>query len=507
MSGSLRLESPAICPRCDYPEVGQRLTGRRRVLALLVAIAPMAALRQDLSHAQAIGDAQTIAITNVTVIDATGAAAQPGMTVIVQGGSIAALGASGQVPLPNGASVVDGAGRFLIPGLWDMHVHTYDQSWLALFLANGVTGVRVMKGDPSHHRWRQDIAQGRLLGPRMMIASNLIDGPDPIWTGSVAVSDEAGARAAVRQAKNEGADFVKVYSLLPRPAFFALVDEARKQAIPFAGHVPEAVTAAEAAEAGMRSIEHLTGLTVATSTRAAEISAEMRQIGRTKVASGQRKSLELQAARSYRPELAQALFAGFARHQTWQVPTLTVLRSLSRIGELHSGADERLRYVAPALAQSWQHRLQTPRSAQELADQQELFRHDLRIVGDMNRGGVGLLAGTDALNPFCFPGFSLHDELELFVEAGLTPMQALQAATRNPAQYLGEHDRAGTIAEGKRADLVLLDADPLADIRNTRRINAVVAAGVLLPRGRLGAMLGDVEARESATGAGRVSVP
>lgn len=505
MSESLRLKFPAICPRCDYPEVGQRLTGRRRVLALLVALAPMAALRQDL--AQAIGDVQTVAITNVTVIDATGAPAQPGMTVIIRGDRIAALGASRQVLVPPGATVVDGAGRFLIPGLWDMHVHTYDQSWLALFLANGVTGVRVMKGEPVHHRWRRDIAQGRLLGPRMVIASNLIDGPDPIWEGSVAVSDEAGARAAVQQAKNEGADFVKVYSLLPRSAFFALVDEARKLAIPFAGHVPEAVTAAEAAEAGMRSIEHLTGVTVATSTRAAEIGAEMRRIGRTKVASSQRKSLELQAAQSYSPELAQALCARFVRNQTWQVPTLTVLRSLSWIGDVHSGEDERLRYVAPALAQSWQHRLQTPRSAPELADQQELFRHDLQIVGDMNRAGVGLLAGTDSLNPFCFPGFSLHDELELFVQAGLSPMQALQAATRNPAEYWGNLDRAGTIAQGKRADLVLLDADPLADIRNTRRINAVVAAGVLLPRNRLNAMLSGVEALQSPSGASKVLTP
>ena len=458
----------------------------------------MAALRQDLPHAQAIGDVQAVAITNVTVIDATGAPAQPDMTVVVQGDRIAALGASRQVPVPPGAAVVDGAGKFLIPGLWDMHVHTYDQSWLTLFLANGVTGVRVMKGEPNHPRWRQDIQAGTFLGPRMVIASNLIDGPDPIWRGSVAVSDEAGARVAVQQAKNEGADFVKVYSLLPQPAFFALVEEARKQAIPFAGHVPEAVTAAKASEAGMRSIEHLTGLTVATSTRAAEISAKMGRIGRTKDASSQRGVLTLQAAQSYSPELAQALFARFARNQTWQVPTLTVLRSLSRIGDVHSGADERLRYVAPELAQSWQQRLQTPRSSPELTGQRELFRHYLQIVSGMNLAGVGLLAGSDALNPFCFPGFSLHDELELLVQAGLSPMQALQAATRNPAVYWDDLDRAGTITQGKRADLVLLDADPLADIRNTRRINAVVTTGVLLPRDRLDAMLAEVEAATAA---------
>ncbi|MGH3800490.1 MAG: amidohydrolase family protein, partial [Pseudonocardiaceae bacterium] len=321
----------------------------------------MAALRQDLSDAQIIGEAQIIGVTNVTVIDATGAPAQPEMTVLIRGDRITALGASRQVSVPPEARVVEGAGKFLIPGLWDMHIHAYDQNWLALFLANGVTGVRVMWGEPIHHRWREGIQQGTFLGPRMVIASKLIDGPDPIWPGSVAVSDEAGARAAVRQAKNEGADFVKVYSLLPRPAFFALVDECRKQAILFAGHVPDAVTPAEASDAGMRSIEHLTGITVATSSRAAQISAELGRLAHTKETISKRGSLQLQAAQSYSPEIAQGLFARFARNQTWQVPTLTVLRSLSRIGDVHHGEDERLRYVAPKLAQFWQQRLQDPR--------------------------------------------------------------------------------------------------------------------------------------------------
>ncbi|MGH3885455.1 MAG: amidohydrolase family protein [Pseudonocardiaceae bacterium] len=466
------------------------------VLCLVVLL--FAAVPTDVSRPATAG-VQTVAITNVTVIDATGAPAQPGMTVVVRGDRIATLGASRDVAVPKEATVVDGAGKFLIPGLWDMHVHPYDPNWLALFLANGVTGVRVMKGEPVHHSWRQDVQQGTLLGPRMVIASNLIDGPDPIWSGSVAVTNEAEARQAVQQAQEKGADLVKVYSLLPRAAFFALADEAHKRDIVFAGHVPDAVTAAEASDAGLRSIEHLSGVTVATSTREAEIGAELGRIPRAADPS-QRRSLERQAAQSHSPERAQSLFARFARNGTWQVPTLTVLRSLSRVGDARYGQDERLRYISPDLAQSWQRFPRAPRSPQELADQQEFFRHQLALVGAMNQAGVGLLAGTDALNPFCFPGFSLHDELELLVEAGLTPMQALQTATRNPAEYQGDLDRAGTIAAGKRADLVLLDADPLADIRNTRRINAVVAAGKLLPRDRLDAMLTRVEAITAARG-------
>ncbi|MGH3896663.1 MAG: amidohydrolase family protein [Pseudonocardiaceae bacterium] len=426
------------------------------LLVLLVAAVPLDVL------GQAPAGAQAVAITNVTVIDASGAAAQPDMTVVVRGDRIATVGASRQVPVPRDATVVDGAGKFLIPGLWDMHVHTHDQSWLTLFLANGVTGVRVMKGEPVHHGWRQGIAGGELLGPRMVIGSNLIDGPDPIWAGSVAVSDEADARRAVQQAKEKGADFVKVYSLLPRPAFFALADEARKQDIVFAGHVPDAVTAAEVSDAGQRSIEHLSGITMATSTRETEIRAEIGRIFRGADYSTQRKSLELAAAQSHSLERAQSLFDRFARNGTWQVSTLAILRSLSRMGDVRYGQDERLRYIAPDLAQSWQRYPQASRSPQQLADQQELFHHQLALVGAMNRAGVGLLAGTDALNPFCFPGFSLHDELELFVQAGL------------------------------------LGADPLADIRNTRQIDGVVTAGVFLPRDRLDAMLAEVEAVTAA---------
>jgi imidazolonepropionase-like amidohydrolase len=303
----------------------------------------------------------------------------------------------------------------------------------------------------------------------------------------------------VQQAQEQGADFVKVYARLPRVAFFALADEARQRDIVFAGHVPEAVTAAEVSDAGQRSIEHLSGITMATSDREAEIRAELDRIPRTDDNSA-RRALTLQAAQSHSSERAQALFARLARNETWQVPTLTVKQSLSRVGDARYGQDERLRYIALDVAQSWQRNPRAARSPQELADQQELFDHQLALVGDMNRAGVSLLAGTDSLNPFCFPGFSLHDELELLVHAGLSPLQALQTATRNPAEYLEELGSAGTIAEGKRADLILLGADPLADIRNTRRIDAVVAAGVLLPRDRLDAMLAEVEAVTAARG-------
>src|SRR5262249_19092575 len=156
--------------------------------------------------------------------------------------------------------VIDARGKFLIPGLWDMHVHWEMKDYLPLFIANGVLGVRVMWGMPIHHEWRKEISAGTLLGPRLNIASPIIDGPHPIWKGSVSVGNDAEARQAVIQAKQNGADFIKVYSLLPREAYFAIADETKKLGLPFAGHVPEAVNAGEASDAGQKSIEHLTGV-------------------------------------------------------------------------------------------------------------------------------------------------------------------------------------------------------------------------------------------------------
>ncbi|MGH9913929.1 MAG: amidohydrolase family protein, partial [Pyrinomonadaceae bacterium] len=187
------------------------------------------------------------------------------MTVVITGGRISEIGKTGKVRLPKDAQVVDATGKFLIPGLWDMHAHWSQKEYLPLFTANGVTGTRIMWGFPYHHAWRKQIESGTLLGPRMNIASPIIDGPNPIWRGSTAVSNETEGREAVVKSKKDGADFIKVYSLLPRDAYFAIADEAKKQGIPFAGHVPESVSAGETSDAGQKSIEHLTGIILASS--------------------------------------------------------------------------------------------------------------------------------------------------------------------------------------------------------------------------------------------------
>lgn len=212
-----------------------------------------------------------LVLTHVTVVDATGAPAQPDRTVVITGDRITELGPSTSVQMPKDAEVIDARGKFLIPGLWDMHAHWYQKDYLPLFVANGVTGIRIMAGTPVHHQWRQEIEQGDLPGPRMSIASPIIDGPKPGWSGFTSVKDAAEGRQVVIRSKQENADFIKAHNRLPRDIYLAILDEAKKQGIPVAGHVPEAVSAAEASDAGQQSIEHFTRVLEACSTREEEL--------------------------------------------------------------------------------------------------------------------------------------------------------------------------------------------------------------------------------------------
>ncbi len=227
----------------------------------------LALLTPQFSYASHHLPSPTLAFLHATIIDGTDAPIQPNMTVVVSGNRITEIGETNQVQVPHGAKRIDATGKFIIPGLWDMHVHWYHKDYLPLFIANGVLGIRLMWGVPKHHVWRKEIERGTLLGPRLVIASRIVDGLKPIWRGSVAVGNAAQAREEVRQEQQEGADFIKIYNLLTRDTFFAIVDEAKQKGLRFAGHVPNSISAVEASEAGQHSIEHLTGILLASSTR------------------------------------------------------------------------------------------------------------------------------------------------------------------------------------------------------------------------------------------------
>lgn len=442
----------------------------------------------------------SLVFTHVTVIDGTGAPAKPDMSVVISGGRILKLGRTGRVRPPKDALVVDAAGKFLIPGLWDMHVHEWNKEvFFPLFIANGITGVRDMFSPlPPVKQWRAEIAAGTTTGPHIVAAGIIVDGPHPGCAPcSIAVGNADEGRKAVLKVREMGADFVKVYSMLPRDAYFAIADESKRQHMVFAGHVSEFVSAAEASDAGQKSIEHLSGVILACSAKEDELRKENEARLRAEGIRRDTAMLEQAAALdSFDEKKAAALFARFAKNGTWMCPTLSVLRAVALGGDEDFSNDPRMKYIPGFLknkfwedAYGWKEH-----TAEDNARAERVFQKQLEVVGMMRRAGVRFIAGTDTANPYIFPGFSLHEELALLVRAGFTPMQALQSATRDAAQYLGLLNSAGTIEKGKLADMVLLDANPLADIGNTRRINAVVLGGKLIPKQELDKMLADVEA-------------
>lgn len=408
---------------------------------------------------------QSLVFTHVTVIDMTGTPARRGMTVVITGDRISSLGKTGKVRVPKGATVVDGTGKYLIPGLWDMHVHleiSGKEESFPMYLANGVTGVRDMGGDlDSIKKWREQSALGNLLAPRIVFAGPILDGKTPGFPLRVTVENAVEARQAVDSLKNRGVDFIKVHNFLSREAYFAIAAEAKKQGLPFAGHVPFSVTATEASNAGQRSIEHLSGLPT-----------------------------------TYDDDEARMLFALFVKNKTWQCPTLVALRAIAFLNDADFTGDGRVKNIPPSVKESWDFQINTffkSRTAEAIATAKTSVTGNIKEVGAMSRAGVEFMAGTDVGFPYVFPGFSLHEELALLVQAGLTPMETLQTATRNPAKYLGLLDSLGTVEKGKIADLVLLEANPLIDISNTKRIAAVVFNGRYISKEERERMLVDVE--------------
>ncbi len=485
----------------------------KKSFTLLVLLAPLVCLVAQ----QTPGTKPTsLVLTHVTVIDTTGGPAKVDMTVVITGDRIAEMGKSRATKAPKNSEIVNGNRKFLIPGLWDMHVHWYDKDYLPLFLANGVTGVRQMYGEPILHEWRKQVEAGQLLGPHTLVPSPIVDGPKPVWPGSIAVANAAEARQAVVQIKRSGADFVKVYSLLPRDAYFAIADESKKEGIPFEGHVPDSVSLQEASNAGQKSVEHLTGMLTACSAREPELlnsaqqtvaAIDTGQLPSTRFWGREFRERQNLALETYNPQKAETVFEELKKNHTWQCPTLTVLRSMAFSDDSSFTNDPRLRYMPRNLVSSWDPKADPflkDKTAEDWAVSKKVFNKELEIVGAMQRAGVEILAGTDTLNPYCMPGFSLHDELGLLVRSGLTPMQALQAATLNPARFLGREKDLGTVATGKMADLVLLDANPLDDIGNTRKISAVVFRGKFFARASLDEMLAKIEALASRQSIGEV---
>jgi ketosteroid isomerase-like protein len=440
-----------------------------------------------------------IYITHVSVIDTQTGKETTDQTVVISDGKIASVQKSGNLAAPTSARIVDGRGKYLIPGLWDMHVHgTRFDSTLPLYIANGVTGVREMFGPPDANKFRTELAAKHLIAPHIYLASPIVDGKPPIVPNSIEVATADEARRAVDEQKQRGADFIKVYSLLSRDAYFAIIDEARRQNIPVDGHVPNSVSVWEATAAKQRTIEHLFGVELGCSSREKDLRPKFLTANPFKK---EWDALLLEAWQSYSDERCKALFVELKKNGTWPVPTLAVRHSFGLLNDPQFTSDNRVRYFSGEF-RDWvsgklDYRMKES-SASDFAVIRETFTAEETLTGKLFRAGVPMLAGTDVGNPFCFPGFSLHDELALLVESGVSPLGALQMATRNPARFMGETDKFGSVTRGKIADLVLLDADPLQDIHNTTKISEVFLDGKEYDRAALDQILASAEKSANA---------
>jgi hypothetical protein len=422
---------------------------------------------------------------NVTVIDGTGTPAMPHKTIVVRGERIAEIGAAARVRIPKGARVVEGRGRYAIPGLWDMHVHLwYPQNQLPVYVANGVTGVRDMGSDFAvTTAWRRESESGKRIGPHVVTSGPPVAGKPsddkklPVMVAATA--DDA--RRTFDKLDDMDVDFVKILSNLPHDAYIALAERARKWRMAFAGHVPSSVTAWEAIDARQGSMEHLFGVFVACSSEEAAIRAA--------------KKPTPGVVETFNEQKARDLFKRSALYETRQVPTLTLWERMTYADTEHRVHDPRLRFVPRTIRSTWpkpEEELKAAASPEAMVGKPQL-ELAFRIVRIMQECGVEIMAGTDTGDPYTIPGVSLQRELELLVKAGLTPMDALRSATVIPARYLGWEESLGTLKSGMVADIVLLDANPLVDIRNVSRVSGVSIRGRYLAKPQLAAILDGVK--------------
>jgi len=436
---------------------------------------------------------QVIAITEVNVIDVEQGRSLGPRTVLIDNGHISAITSPRAAAIPPGARRIPGRGKFLIPGLIDMHVHLFNLSskrppndWsLPLHLANGVTGVREMRADAESmvlvNQWRNQIDEGALSAPRIVAAGIAVQGVSPL--------DAARQVAAAAEA---GADFIKVFSEIPASHWRAVLNTANARALAVAGHVPAGVPIAAAADAGQRSNEHLMQAYEACSgdeKRWLAPRAELRSDALAKMRDEQEAPVLAAFDQAACTRAARAL----ADTRQAQVPTLVLADEDSMQAAGKPRNDWRWRFLRADERTRWEKFL-TVYTKEDAALAKARWPVARKIVRTFDQAGVTILAGTDAPMPGVYPGFSLHEEMGLLVAAGLAPAAALRAATIAPARFLDIANESGSIAVGKRADLILLDADPLKNIYNTRKIRAVVFDGRVLLRPALDGLLREVAA-------------
>lgn len=463
-------------------------------------------------HSEAdIGDvAPTLIIRNVNVIDAKNGL-RPDVDVALNENTIVRVGKN--LSADGSILTLDGAGKYLIPGLWDAHVHlTFDpeveSSMFRLLVANGITSVRDTGGKLEKVLAFKERAK-TTIAPAVYIAGPLIDGHPAVYNGEVPGYPDIAQSAQTVQEVDQlvddlaaaGVDLLKAYEMLSEEAFRALIARAKRYDLPVTGHVPLSMTAKEVSDAGLTSMEHMRNLEMACSDDRDQLYIERQTLLQnpqnlpgSKLRSAIHSAQHAAGFGSYNPKRCAEVIDTYVKNATWQIPTLTLMVASRDPYYADSEWHKTFEYLPEDVRSKWlktanqyKSSLNTPSKARQnralMADWKK------QIVNQMNQAGVRFMAGTDTPIFFLTPGFSLHKELQTLVDAGLSPMEALASATTSPAEYFGLEKVQGQVEPGMRADLILLNANPLEDIRHTQEINSVILNGKLLDRRKLDQLL------------------